>query len=153
MESVIRGFVVYIFLFIIFRIAGKRTLAESTSFDFVLLLIISETTQQAMIDSDHSIINGFLLIITLVGISIIMSILKQKFKVVGKWVDGVPVIIIENGRMLKDRMDKLRVDEDAIMESARMNFGLEKLDQIKYAIVEASGEITIIPRKNTLARE
>jgi len=148
MDSIIRGFIVYFFLLIIFRISGKRTLAEATSFDLVLLLIISETTQQAMIDNDHSITNGFLLIITLVGISITMSLLKQRFAGLSKWVDGVPVIIIENGKALRDRMNKIRVDEEEVMASARMNFGLERLEQIKYAIVEANGEITIIPKKN-----
>lgn len=151
MDSVIRGLLVYFFLMIIFRIAGKRTLAEATSFDLVLLLIISETIQEALIDGDHSITNSFLLVITLVGTSIAMSLLKQKFKVLSKWIDGVPVIIIDNGKMLKDRMDKIRVDEDEIMEAARMNMGLERLDQIKYAIVEATGDITIIPKNNTFA--
>lgn len=151
MDSVIRGLLVYFFLMIIFRIAGKRTLAEATSFDLVLLLIISETIQEALIDGDHSITNSFLLVITLVGTSIAMSLLKQKFKVLSKWIDGVPVIIIDNGKMLKDRMDKIRVDEDEIMEAARMNMGLERLDQIKYAIVEATGDITIIPKNNAFA--
>lgn len=148
MESVIRGFVVYFFLLLVFRISGKRTLAESTSFDLVLLLIISETTQQAMIDNDHSITNAFLLILTLVGMSILMSVLKQKFKTLAKWADGVPVIVIENGTIHKGRMKKIRIDESEVMSSARMTFGLETLDQIKFAIVEANGEITIIPKNN-----
>ena len=147
MDSVIRGLIVYFFLLMVFRISGKRTLAQSTNFELVLLLIISETTQQAMVDNDHSITNGFLLILTLVGTSIVLSLLKQRFPTLDKWLDGSPFVIIENGKMLKDRMQKARVDEADILEAARGLQGLERLDQIKYAIVERSGEITIVPKR------
>jgi uncharacterized membrane protein YcaP (DUF421 family) len=145
MESVIRGLVVYFFLLVVFRISGRRTLSENTSFDLVMLLIISETTQEAMVDNDHSVTNAFLLIITLIGTTVILSLLKQRLPALEKWLDGAPLVIMENGRLLKDRMDKARVDESDILEAARGLQGLERLDQIKYAIVERSGEITIVP--------
>ena len=145
MESVIRGLAVYFFLLLIFRIAGKRTLSENTNFDLVLLLIISETTQQAMVDNDHSMTNGFLLIMTLIGASIGLSLLKQRLPTLEKWLEGTPLVIIENGKVLKDRMDKTRVDEADILEAARTLQGLERLDQIKYAVVERNGNITIVP--------
>ena len=147
MDSVVRGLVVYLFLLIVFRIAGKRTLAEMSSFDLVLLLIISETTQQAMIDDDHSITNAFLLIMTLVGVTILLFWLRQRSKVAHQWLEDVPLIVYENGRLHRDRMTKVRVDESDIMVAARKNCGLERLSQVKYAIVESDGEITIIPKK------
>ena len=145
MESVIRGLVIYVFLLLIFRIAGKRTLSENTNFDLVLLLIISETTQQAMVDNDHSITNGVLLIMTLVGASVGLSLLKRRFPALEQWLEGTPLVIIENGKVLEDRMDKTRVDEEDILEAARSLRGLERLDQIKYAVVERNGNITIVP--------
>jgi uncharacterized membrane protein YcaP (DUF421 family) len=151
MESVIRGLVVYVFLLLIFRIAGKRTLSENTNFDLVLLLIISETTQQAMVDNDHSITNGFLLILTLIGASIGLSLLKQRFPALEQWLEGTPLVIIENGKVLADRMDKTRVDETDILEAARSLRGLERLEQIKYAIVERNGDITIVPAEGSKA--
>lgn len=147
MESVIRGVVVYFFLLLIFRISGKRTLSQNNSFDLVLLLIISETTQQAMVDNDHSITNGFMLILTLIGVSIGLSLLKQKVPTLERWLDGTPLVIIEDGKMLNARMNKVRVDEADILEAARSLQGLERLDQIKYAILERNGDITIIPTK------
>lgn len=148
MESVVRGLVVYAFLLIVFRLAGKRTLAQATNFELVLLLIISETTQQAMVDDDHSVTNGFLLILTLIGCTILLSVLKQRFRVLEKWLDDVPLVVFENGRMHHERMDKLRVDEQDILAAAREHQGLENLGEIKYAIVERNGEITIIPKRN-----
>jgi uncharacterized membrane protein YcaP (DUF421 family) len=145
MESVLRGLVVYFFLLLLFRLAGKRTLSQDTNFDLVLLLIISETTQQAMVDNDHSLTNGFLLIMTLIGTSIGLSLLKQRFPALEQWLDGTPLIILENGKGLKARMDKTRVDEVDILEAARSLHGLERLEQIKYAILERNGSITIVP--------
>jgi uncharacterized membrane protein YcaP (DUF421 family) len=148
MESVIRGLVVYGFLLLVFRLAGKRTLSETTNFELVLLLIISETIQQAMVDNDHSVTNAFLLILTLVSCTVFLAWFKQRFP---RWdcvLDDVPTIVIENGRLHKDRMDKLHVDENDILESAREYQGLENIGQIKYAIVERNGIITIIPERS-----
>jgi uncharacterized membrane protein YcaP (DUF421 family) len=148
MEPVIRGLVVYAFLLIVFRLAGKRTLAQATNFELVLLLIISETVQQAMVDNDHSVTNGFLLVLTLMACTVILSVLKQRFRTLEKWLDDVPLVILENGRMHHDRMDKLRVDEQDILAAAREHQGLQNLEEVKYAIVERNGEITIIPKRN-----
>jgi uncharacterized membrane protein YcaP (DUF421 family) len=145
MYSILRGVTVYVFLLILFRISGKRSLSQITTFDFILLLIISEVVQQAMIGNDNSMINAFLLVITLVGLDILISVLKQKSQTLSKLVDSVPVVLVENGKMLKDRMEKERVDEGDILSRARELQGLERMDQIKYAILERSGGITIVP--------
>lgn len=145
MDSVLRASVVYAVLLVLFRLAGKRTLAEVTTFDFVLLLIISEATQQAMVGSDNSMTNSLLLVGTLVGLNILLSELKQRFAVVERVLDGMPLLIVEHGRPLKDRMNKERVDVDDVLDAARESHGLERMDQIKYAVLERNGKISIIP--------
>ena len=146
MDSVVRGLLVYFFLLVIFRISGKQTLSQMTSFDLVLLLIISETTQQAMVNNDHSMTNGFLLIITLVGTTVILATLKEFFPRLEAVMDGQPVIIVDQGQLLRRVMQKSRVDEEDILAAARKQQGLERLDQIKYAILERDGKISIIPK-------
>ena len=80
MESVIRAAVVYLVLLVLFRIAGKRSLAEVTTFDLVLLLIISEATQQAMVDNDNSMTNALLLVVTLISMNILFSLIARRSK-------------------------------------------------------------------------
>ena len=145
MDSVLRALAVYAFLLVLFRLAGKRSLSEMTSFDFILLLIISEAIQQALLDDDSSMTNGLLVVLTLVGINIALSLLKQRSETLDKLLDGTPEIIIDNGRLLRERMNRARVDEGDIMQAAREQQGLERLDQIKYAVLERSGGITVIP--------
>jgi uncharacterized membrane protein YcaP (DUF421 family) len=146
MESVIRPALVYLFLLLLLRLTGKRTLAQITSFDFVLLLIISEATQQALIGEDNSMINAAIVVSTLIGLNILMSLLKQRSKWFDRLLDDIPLVIVADGKPLKDRMDKARVDEDDVLDAARENHGLERMDQIRHAILERDGQISIIPR-------
>ncbi len=145
MNPVFRGAVIYVFLLILFRIMGKRSLNETTTFDFILLLIISEVTQQALVGEDFSITASALLITTLMGLDMIFTFLKQKSSLFGRIVEGAPLVIVDHGKPLKTRMKKTQVDEEDILHAARFNFGLEKMDEIKYAVLEKDGTISIIP--------
>ena len=146
MESVIRGLVMYVFLLIVFRISGKRTLSEATAFDLVLLLIISETTQQAMVDNDHSITNAGLLILTLVSADIFLSMAKQWIPALDPVLDGTALILVRDGKVLQERLNKERVDTSDILEAAREQRGLEDLSQIKLAVLERGGTISVVPK-------
>ncbi len=148
MDSVLRAAMIYIALMIILRVAGKRSLAQITTFDFVLLLIIGEATQQALLGQDFSVTNALIVIITLVGLDIALSLIKRHSKTIDKVLDDVPLVIVEDGVALKDRMAKARVDEEDVLSAARHLQGLERLDQIRYAVLERSGGISIVPKKN-----
>jgi len=145
MNPVVRGLAVYLFVFIIFRTIGKKGLSETTTFDFVLLLIISETTTDALIGEDYSLMACFIMVSTLVGTDLLFSFIKGKSRWFQLVSDGAPLVIVDKGRILKKRMDKTRVDEDDILEAARNLHGLERMDQIKYAVLEKDGSISIIP--------
>ena len=145
MESVIRGLVMYLILLAVFRLAGKRTLSETSSFDLVLLLIISETTQQAMVDSDHSLTNAVLLVMTLVTADIGLSLWKQHSRIVQRVVDPPPVVIVQDGRLLPGPASAERIDEQEILAAARRQMGLENMGQIRFAVLEGSGQITVVP--------
>lgn len=148
MDAVLRAAAVYLVVFVIFKIAGRRTLAEITTFDFVLLLIIGEATQQALLGDDFSVTNAALIIVTLVVIDIGLSLVKERSPKLARFIDGMPMIIVENGQLLKARLNKVRLAEEDILEAARTTHGLERMDQIKYAILEKNGAISIIPKEN-----
>ncbi len=147
MDSVIRALVTYAFLLLIFRVAGKRSLAEMSSFELVILLIISETTQQAMIDDDHSMTNAALAILTLVGTGIVMTVLKERFPMFQRAVAGGPLLLIQDGEIMHERLKHSRIGIDEIMAAARSNHGLERIADIKHALLEAGGGISIIPKQ------
>jgi uncharacterized membrane protein YcaP (DUF421 family) len=144
MDAVLRAAAIYLALMVLFKVAGRRSLGELTSFDFVLLMVIGEATQQALLGDDFSVTNAVLVIITLIAIDVGFSLAKRRSKKLGKWIDGGPTIVVENGTFLRNRMHEARIEEDDIMQTARLEQGVEKVEQIKFAIIERNGKISII---------
>ncbi len=148
-NPVVRGVVIYLFLLLVFRISGKRSLSQTTTFEFVLLLVVGEATQQALLGDDFSVTNALLLIITLMGINRLMSWLKERSSRFEDVMESMPLILVDNGTLLTDRMKKVRVDEKDILEAARILYGLEQVEQIKYAVLERNGVVSIIPQEKS----
>jgi uncharacterized membrane protein YcaP (DUF421 family) len=144
-NAIFRALFIYIFLLVVMRVSGRRTPAQLSPFDFVLLLVIGNAAQQGISGYDYSATNAALLIITLVMLDMLVSVAKQRSRVVARLVDGAPLIIVENGAFLRDRMDQVRVTESEVMAAVRRTRGLEHISQVKYAVIEYSGHISIIP--------
>jgi uncharacterized membrane protein YcaP (DUF421 family) len=146
MDSVLKAVVIYVVLWLLIRVSGRRTLAELSTFDFILFLVIGGATQRALIGQDYSLTNAFVVITTLIVVDILVGLVERDFRFISKIIKGVPTILVDDGHLLTGRMRRARVSADEILERARVLHGLETLEQIKYAILEASGEISIIPR-------
>ena len=151
MEAVLRAAAVYGLLLVLFRVTGRRSLGQITTFDFILLLIISEAIQNAMVGTSYSIVNALVLIVTLMVIDVGLSAVKARFPLVEQWLEGLPLVIVEHGRPFKDRLRRSGLDEGDVLSAARQLHGLERMDQIKYAVLERNGEISIIPRADESA--
>jgi uncharacterized membrane protein YcaP (DUF421 family) len=148
MESVLRAAAVYAFLLVVFRIAGKHSLAQITTFDFVLILVIGESTQQALLGTDISMINSWIVIATLVVMEQVLTIVKGRWPSLDEALESQPVVIVARGRQLERRMREEQVSLSDILSSARTHHGIGRLDQIEYAVLERGGGISIIPRAN-----
>jgi uncharacterized membrane protein YcaP (DUF421 family) len=151
MDSVVRAALTYATVWLIFRLSGKRTLSQITTFDFILLLIISETTQNALGADDQSMTNSLLLFLTFFVIDIGMSLFKKHVPQAEGVIDGVPQMIFAHGRPIADRLNKERVTEEDILAAARQSQGIARLEDIEYAILECDGEISVIPRNGRQA--
>lgn len=145
MDAVLRAVAIYAFLLLVMRISGKRTLAQVTAFDLVLLLIIGESTQQALLGDDFSVTNAFIVITTLLGMDIAFSLLKERVPVFARATEGRPLVVVHDGQALDREMKWARIDVGDVLEQARSSQGLERLEQVKYAIIERDGSISIIP--------
>lgn len=148
MDAVLRGVSIYVALLVIMRLSGRRTLGQMNAFDFVLLLIIGECTQQALLGEDFSITNSIILILTLVMMDIGLAFVKARLPRLDKALDGVPTVLVEDGEPLYDRMKMARVDEADILENARLKQGLASMREIRFAVLERTGDISIIPKRD-----
>ena len=146
MESVLRAAAVYMFVLVVFRISGKRSMSQITTFDFILLLIIGEATQQALLGNDFSVINAWVSIGTLVVLELAFSKAEGRWPSFGRVVGSLPVVVVEDGKLLTALAKREGVTVAEILEAGREKHGLERLEQFKYAILERHGGISVIPR-------
>lgn len=145
MDAIVRTAAIYFVVLILFRISGRRSLSEMAPFDFVLLLIIGESTQQALLGQDFSITHAVLVITTLLFIDVALSLLKLRVPAIGTLVDGVPTIIVADGRPLERELRKARLTVSDVLETARRTQGIDDLGRIKFAVLETNGGISIVP--------
>ena len=148
MEMILRAVAIYLILLVVFKIAGRRALLQMTSFDLILLLIISEATQQALLGEDFSVTGAMLTIITLVVIDMLFGVAKKYISGAESMLDGSPVVLVVHGELQNEKLKKVDVSCDDILVSARQNHGIYQLEKIKYAILERNGHISIIPEES-----
>lgn len=145
MESVLRGAAIYVAVLVIVRLSGRRSLAQMTPFDFVLVLIVAQTTQQALLGDDFSIVNAVVLTVTLFAIDIGLSYLKGRWPRAERWLDGAPTLLVSHGEPDRRALGRARIQIDDVMEAARKQHGLERLEQVRFAVLEIGGNISIVP--------
>jgi len=147
MDPILRVVVAYAFLLGLFRLAGRRTLGDLSPFDFVLLLVISEFTQQAVVRDDPSLTAASVLCGSIVLLNVALSLIKARSHRLERWLEGVPVVLVEHGRPRRAAMRQARVDEEDILAAARSRQGLERMEQIRLAVLERTGGISVIPER------
>jgi len=147
MYSVVRTVTVYLFVLVVFRIGGKRSLSQITTFDFILLLIIGEATQQALLGNDVSFVNAAVVISTLVMLEAGFTWLECRFPAFSRVAGSLPVVVVEHGKLVEAAARREGVTLSEILTEGRERYGLERLDQFKYAILERHGGISVVPEK------
>lgn len=143
MDAVLRGLAIYLVLLLLFRLAGKRSLRQATNSDLLLLLFVGEVTQQALVSREFSLRIVVAIIIVLFALSRVLDFMSTRSK---RDQGDRPLVLVDNGEALHDRMGQARLTPEDIMFEARESHGLQRMEQIEYAVLGKSGSIAIIPR-------
>lgn len=143
LEIVGRSVIVYLFIVVAIRIAGKKELAQLSVIDLVFILLISNAVQNAMVGPDNSLIGGLIAAASLFLVNIILKFITYKFKKVDEIFEGEPVILIHKGKILQKNLDKEKIPLDELEASVREH-GVEKIEDVDLAILEVDGNISII---------
>lgn len=143
MDTILRAVAGYCFLLLVVRVIGRRPGAQMTPFEFVLIFFIGGLTIQAVVGEDHSLVNAFSAISTVALMHVLVAWLKQRFATAADVVDGTPMVLLERGCWQSRVMYCMRIQEADVMAAARGQ-GLQELSQIKYAILERNGAISIV---------
>lgn len=146
-ELILRGGVVYLFLLILLRITGKRQVGQLAPFDLVLLLVLSNAVQNSMNGGDNSLVGGLISAATLVGLNLLVGLATWRSKRLEALVEGRPQILIHNGKLFEDVAAKARLTHHELHAALRRG-GCACVDEVHSAILENSGEISVVPKKN-----
>ena len=143
MAAVFRAVFGYCFLVLMVRVVGRRPGNQMTPFDFVLVFFLGGLTLTPMVGNDRSIVNALTIVMSIAVTHFVLVWLKQRSPAFGRVLDGMPLVLFEKGKWHGPTMDEVAVQHQDVMASAR-DKGLERLDQVEYAILERNGEISII---------
>lgn len=146
MDTVFRPVLVYIILLVIFRLTGKRSIGEITTFDFILLLVVGEAVSAGMLADDRSLTGALTAAVTLVGLDVALSLAKHRWPGLDRLLEDVPALLYHKGKFQRERMNRERISVDDILESARLQHGIDSLDEIESAVLEKRGVISVMPR-------
>ena len=144
MSVVICAAFAYLVLLFAVRLIGRRLASMLAPFDIVVLFLFGGALMSAVLGDDHSMVAAFSVVFSIGLMHVAVSTLKTWSPWFGRLVDGTPVIVYERGEWREDRMRALRMLESDVMTAVRQK-GLMRLDQVRYAIVERDGKVSIIP--------
>lgn len=134
-----------IVLFIITKLIGKKQVSELSLFDYVIGISIGNFTAEMTMDTSGQYINGILAMLTFGIVAYLVSIITMKNITLRRLIIGVPTVIIEDGKILIKSMQKANIDINDLLEQTR-NAGYFDLDEISYAIMEANGKVSFLPK-------
>src|SRR5713101_8021197 len=149
-EKIIRSIAVYGFLLVAFRLAGKRPLGQMTAFDLIALLIISNVLENAAIGNDNSLAGGLLGASVIIILNLLIAWMTFRGKPLERIVENSPTILVKPGRVLPVNLAREFMSL-AELRAALRKEGVATFAEVRYAILEEDGHVTVIPRKSTPA--
>lgn len=143
MEVIVRGTVIFFFLLVLTRGLKRRTLADMAPFEMILLVVLGDIVQQGITQEDYSLTGAILAASTFAFWVTVVSYVSWRWQRVGRVIDGVPVVIVQDGKPVIEALRVERMPVDEVMEAARQQ-GLDSLDKVRLAILEPSGRVSFI---------
>lgn len=147
-KLIVRAVVVYAALLLLLRLTGKRQVGQLAPFDLVLLLVLSNAVQNSMNAGDNSLVGGLLSATTLVGLNFLIGLATFRNKKLESLIEGRPQILIHNGKLFEDVVAKAHLTRHELNAALRMA-GCTSIEDVRSAILENSGEISIVPKYNS----
>ncbi|MFL6100097.1 MAG: DUF421 domain-containing protein [Actinomycetales bacterium] len=141
MDIVYRAVLVFGFLWLVTRLSGRATIGELSTFQMLLYVTMGDLVQQAVTQQDYSVTSAVLAVGTFTILTIGLSVVNSRYRRARPVTHGVPVVIVQSGEPLLDRMRSEDLSLDDLMAAAREN-GLDRFSDIRVAVLEANGRIS-----------
>jgi len=147
----LRCVAVYLVLLIGLRLAGKREIGQMTVFDLVVLLLISNAVQNAMVGPDTSLLGGLIAATVLLGINALLARLRLRSPLLRRAVEGSPTVLVMHGRVDLRAMEREGIDREEL-DAALREHGVADAAEVDLAVLETDGTISVVPSGGSLRR-
>jgi uncharacterized membrane protein YcaP (DUF421 family) len=145
-DIVLRSIVIFVFIWVLMRLLGRRELSKLEPFDLIVLVVIGDLVQQGVTQQDLSVTGAVLAVGTIGLLTLVFSWASWRFPRVRPVLDGSPVVLVEDGKPLADNMRRERITIEEIAAQARLS-SIDSLDKIRWAVLETGGAISFIPKQ------
>jgi uncharacterized membrane protein YcaP (DUF421 family) len=147
MDLVLRAIVLFAAITFLLRVIDRRELAEMAPIDFVLLIVLGDAIQQGLTQDDYSVSGALITISSIAALQVIVGYAAFRSRRMRRVLEGEPIILLEDGQPIEKNLKRGRIAIEELAEQARMS-QVASLDDVKWAVLEASGKISIIPKKS-----
>jgi uncharacterized membrane protein YcaP (DUF421 family) len=148
MDIVLRGIAIFLFLYVLMRVIGRRELSSLEPFDLILLVVLGDAVQQGLTQDDYSLTGAFLAIGTIALMQMAVSFTNFRFPKLRPFLDGEPIVVVQDGKALDKNLRRERVTMDDLMSAARQQ-NIASLDDVAWAVMETSGMISFIKKSDS----
>jgi len=145
MDLALRAIFLYAFVILLMRVTGRRELSTLSAIDLVLLIILGDAIQQGLTQDDYSVTGAFIVVGTFAILQVTISFLSYKFPLVRPALDGEPIIVVQDGKLIERNMRRERLTVEELLVEARGQ-QVTSVEQIAWAVLETNGKISIIPK-------
>jgi uncharacterized membrane protein YcaP (DUF421 family) len=146
MDIVLRAAFAFTFIFFLTRVAGRRELSSLEPFDLIMLIVLGDLVQQGVTQSDYSVTGLVLAAGTIALMQIAASYLSFRFKRLRPLLEGEPIVLVDDGRVLEANLQRERLTLHELQEQARLS-QIDSLERVRWAVLETSGQISFIPKQ------
>ncbi len=148
MDIVLRGVVIFFFLYVLMRVIGRRELSSLEPFDLILLVVLGDAVQQGLTQDDYSLTGAFLAIGTIAMLQLAVSFTNFRFPKMRSILDGEPIVVVQDGKPIDKNLRRERVTLDDLAAAMRKQ-GIGSLDDVQWAVMETSGIISFIKKSDS----
>jgi uncharacterized membrane protein YcaP (DUF421 family) len=147
-DIILRTAAVYAIILVGLRLAGKRELGQMTVFDLVVLLLIANAVQNAMVGPDTSLLGGLLAAAVLLAINTVIAWMRLRSPRLRHLVEGTPTLLVLRGKPISGQLRREGIDQETL-EAALREHGIENLTDVEMAVLEIDGSISVVPTGGT----
>ena len=146
MDIALRGIALYLFVYLLTRVTGRRELASLEPFDLVLLIVLGDAVQQGLTQDDYTVTGAVIAVATIASLQVGTSYLAFRFRWARRLLDGDPIVLVQDGRLIEHNLRRERITAEEIAAQARVQ-QIASIEDVQWAVFERSGNISFLPKK------